>query len=878
MDKENSSYEVLVSDNLSMANKSNEKLSYDDTPVSRKGEIFKFPPIYPNEYRDNNLDDEIKKYKKNLNKSLNDKKNSNDIKNSKKEQDTKKIKTNLTDNKNEEQKESVKKDKEIINNISDINNETKNIHKTEQNKNKKSREKKSKNKAYKIIKNNEFEKSKDKKQDNYEVEKLKDSIIKQEDFIKDKENLTKKLSQNKKVDNKIENISNKADINKNKLSQNETINLQKNEIKTEENTNLLKTAKNTKNEINKNIATNSKIEEEKTIIQESNKNGKLVENKDSKNKNKLLQENDENKIQVKKPLDDLKDNKEPSKIEYSEIIEKEIKEREEIKDNLKENKKEEVSIDATKNEANNTIEAIEKKIEDSKEKIKELDKEINVKDSNKLNLFKIDYFKYLKNKNKEKKVVKKNKASKNNNKTKESSLEEKKVKAKPNIKMTTKTSGDNKKSEEEKKSENKEKVVNKVIDVCSSEKTLVSDEKKTIKKKEPLSFGNDKIFNVLIVLVVVLFVFNIVLSSILIYSIRNGGTKNLDYYNNNITIVGDGITSQAVHRARQSTVAIAAGGVANDEASFYNNTVNRGTGVIYKIDRVENCAYIITCEHVISGYENAIYILFSTYLKPIKVYVVGYSVDYDIAVLKVKDLSNIDGFYSIESYNSQYLAMGESVFTIGNSLSGGLSASSGLISYINKLVMLDNGVNREIQTDLTINPGNSGGGLFNNEGKFIGLINSKLSTTKSDDSYINVEGVSYAIPGLLVINIVENILKNNGVLKYMDIGVTFKHQDRYVSYTEINGKQIEKFEVRVSSISNKSCFSGILNVDDIILSFKYTDLDGVSHEIKMLNEYCFDDIKFDILSGSTVEFYINRPLFNEFKTVSVVVTNEVIQK
>ena len=44
------------------------KIPYDDTPINRKGEIIKFPKIFPNEYRDNNLDHEIKLYKKNLSK------------------------------------------------------------------------------------------------------------------------------------------------------------------------------------------------------------------------------------------------------------------------------------------------------------------------------------------------------------------------------------------------------------------------------------------------------------------------------------------------------------------------------------------------------------------------------------------------------------------------------------------------------------------------------------------------------------------------------------------------------------------------------------------------------------------------------------------
>ena len=192
--------------------------------------------------------------------------------------------------------------------------------------------------------------------------------------------------------------------------------------------------------------------------------------------------------------------------------------------------------------------------------------------------------------------------------------------------------------------------------------------------------------------------------------------------------------------------------------------------------------------------------------------------------------------------------------------------------------MLENGVNREIQTDVTINPGNSGGGLFNSEGKLIGIISSKLSNTKSDDKNIIVEGVSYAIPGLLAINIAESIIKNNGKPTYIDIGVKFIHAERHVTTTLIDGKYIEKFEVRVNDVFSESVSNGIFKIDDIILSFKYIDLRGNLVEIQMLNEYSFDDVKFDIKPDSTIEFNINRPLFNEYKTLTITASNSVTAK
>lgn len=383
---------------------------------------------------------------------------------------------------------------------------------------------------------------------------------------------------------------------------------------------------------------------------------------------------------------------------------------------------------------------------------------------------------------------------------------------------------------------------------------------------------DERIFNFLIVAVALLFILNVALSTIIVYAIKNGGTKNINNIDSHITVNGDGVTSYAVTKAKNSTVAIATGGVVNSEASFYDNSANRGTGVIYRIDNSNKTAYILTCEHVVRGFEKSVYIMFPTYLRPIKVSVVGCSEEYDIAVLKVNNISNIEGISEIESYSSQSLVVGESVFTIGNSLSGGLSASSGIISFINKNVLLENGVNREVQIDATINPGNSGGGLFNNKGEFIGLVSAKITSTNSNNTTVNVEGVSYAIPGTLALGIAESIIRNDGEPSYIDIGVSFKHSDRYVTYTEIDGKYVETFEVRVSSSSYSK-----LKDEDIVLSFTYIDLDGILREVKMINEYCFEDIKFNILYGSTIEFNVNRLISGEYnKTISVVADNIVI--
>ena len=60
---------------------------------------------------------------------------------------------------------------------------------------------------------------------------------------------------------------------------------------------------------------------------------------------------------------------------------------------------------------------------------------------------------------------------------------------------------------------------------------------------------------------------------------------------------------------------------------------------------------------------------------------------------------------------------------------------------------------REFRIDTAVNSGNSGGGLFNSNGKFIGVVNAKTS----NDS---IENMGYAIPGNIAKNVADNIIDN----------------------------------------------------------------------------------------------------------------------
>lgn len=384
------------------------------------------------------------------------------------------------------------------------------------------------------------------------------------------------------------------------------------------------------------------------------------------------------------------------------------------------------------------------------------------------------------------------------------------------------------------------------------------------------SVGVNKI---LICLVSVLFVINIVLCSVSVYFLKHSKTKEVNVFYNNINADTES-SALATSTAWWSSVCVAAGGSVsvNNSDSFFTSARSRGSGVIYRVADDNKTIYFVTCYHVVSGYEDKVWVLLPSQLKPIAVEVVSYSSHYDIAVLKYKSATTADdileGCTPIQIYDSSYLSVGDDSFAVGNPLSNGFSVTKGVVSRINTLITVDNNnyLSREIQTDAAINPGNSGGGLFNAEGKFIGLINAKLNSSKSGTTTITVAGTAYAIPSTLVCGIVENIIKNNGKATYVNLGVEFESDlNMGVTQVEVNyqgkNKQILRTYVTVDSVIAGSIAYRKLHVGDIIESIEISVIENgkvISKKIDMYNIYTFEDHSFAIVSGSEMKFNIKR--------------------
>lgn len=393
-------------------------------------------------------------------------------------------------------------------------------------------------------------------------------------------------------------------------------------------------------------------------------------------------------------------------------------------------------------------------------------------------------------------------------------------------------------------------------------------------------------YRIFAVLAVVLFIANIVLCITSVYYFKHAKVKEVNIYNNSIYANNENETSflNATYVANKSAICVSAGGTCYDESSFFSSTKSHGAGVIYKIDESAKTIYFVTCYHVIEGYEDKIWVLLSSQHKPIQVTKVSYSSYYDVAVLKYakSDYENyLDDCDEIDYYDSAYLSLGDGVFAVGNPLSGGFSVTKGIVSRLNTMIQIQNNnyLSREIQTDATINPGNSGGGLFNYEGKFVGLVNAKLDAVEKGNKVTTISGTAYAIPGSLVCSIADSIIRNNGKASYINLGVGFKIDEdlgvtrEMVSY-DGSQKYVYRDYVRVSSIDKGSIAYNALHADDLIESIEckvYENGQEVNKTIKMYNKYSYEDYSFAIVKNSEMKFHIKRD--NKDKVITIYATD-----
>ena len=214
--------------------------------------------------------------------------------------------------------------------------------------------------------------------------------------------------------------------------------------------------------------------------------------------------------------------------------------------------------------------------------------------------------------------------------------------------------------------------------------------------------------------------------------------------------------------------------------------------------------------------------------------IVGKDSQTDLAVLKIEKT----GLTAAEFGDSDEAVVGEFVMAVGSPLGLDATVTTGIISAVNREVESDGTTYVCIQTDAAINSGNSGGALVNSEGKVIGINTLKLSGS-------GVEGIGFAIPINSTLDIIDDLIEYNKVLRPY-IGI---------SGIELDDATVERYNlatlgIYIQSVENFSpAEKAGLQAGDIIIQ-----ADG--KEVKTMDE--LNEIKNSHTIGDTMTLKINR--------------------
>lgn len=365
--------------------------------------------------------------------------------------------------------------------------------------------------------------------------------------------------------------------------------------------------------------------------------------------------------------------------------------------------------------------------------------------------------------------------------------------------------------------------------------------------------------------------------------------------NNDVQTIAQNMTSVVSIYCYYKRTYSSGGGFWGQTQTTTTYEISAGSGVVIDLNKEAGNALILTNYHVLydaetndGSFADGVYLYpYGSYcvLDPsenkfgdgLKATYVGGAMDYDVALLKVEGSELIKNGLLTEAEigSSDDLTVGEKVYAVGNPDGAGIAVTNGIVSvdseYI-ELSALDNrDTNRDgyvdtidfrvIRTDAAINGGNSGGGLFDVNGKLIGIVNAKNVGEETDN-------MGYALPISQVMPLVENIIDNGGAAKCAKFGI-------YVSINESSAyvKEDGTLGVKETFCVTQTILGGSahkkLSVGDV---FKWMQI-GDGEKVEFIREYQLHDELLKIRKGDVVKVGVVNSEGNE-ETVEIVFDND----
>ena len=202
-------------------------------------------------------------------------------------------------------------------------------------------------------------------------------------------------------------------------------------------------------------------------------------------------------------------------------------------------------------------------------------------------------------------------------------------------------------------------------------------------------------------------------------------------------------------------------------SGMFGSTISSGagSGVLYGFSN-DGDYYIITNNHVIEGADTITVVLTDGTEK--QATLVGTDADADIAVVCISSSGiNKSKFPTAIIPDADYqVRVGDTAIAIGNPLGSlGGTVTCGIVSALERKIIVDDTIMTLLQTDASINPGNSGGGLFNARGELIGITNSKYASEE-------IEGLGFAIPVNTAVEVANSLIEYGYVTGRAALGIT----------------------------------------------------------------------------------------------------------
>lgn len=281
--------------------------------------------------------------------------------------------------------------------------------------------------------------------------------------------------------------------------------------------------------------------------------------------------------------------------------------------------------------------------------------------------------------------------------------------------------------------------------------------------------------------------------------------------------------------------------------SEFGVSAGAGSGIIYQIDKEKGDAYIITNQHVVTDNgtisNNIKVYLFGMVLETyaIKAKYIGGTTAYDIAVIKIEGSEILKNSYAKAATlgKSANVRVFDTVYAVGNPEASGFSATQGIISVRSENLELEGADGqlvtlRVMRVDAAVNHGNSGGGLYDTQGRLIGIVCAKIQGS-------DVDNMGYAIPIDLVKNLVDNILyhcdgENMTKLNRALLGITISAKVIGPVIDE-NGTLLEGARVQVMEVSRTSLAYGKVEIDDIVNSITVDGVTVLATEVYVIPEH-----------------------------------------